>query len=67
MISNSSHYRGNIWKGKIRWERLGPREEYVLQRFLLLWHISNPTYVSKLGSFENLATKSSAEIRTEIL
>lgn len=67
MINNSSHYRGNIWKGKIRWERLGPREEYVLQCFLLLRHISNPIYVSKLGSLENLAGKCSAEIRTEIL
>lgn len=67
MINNSSHYRGNIWKGKIRWERLGLREGCVLGRFLLLRHISNPIYVSKLGSSENLAGKCSAEIRTEIL
>lgn len=51
MINNSSHYRGNIWKGEIRWERLGPREEFVPQHFLLLGHISNPICVSKLGSF----------------
>lgn len=67
MINNSSHYRGNIWKGKTRWERLGPKEECVLRHFLLLRHISNPISVSELGSFENLAGKCSAEIRTEIL
>lgn len=67
MINNSSHYRGNIWKRKIKWERLGPSEEYVLRHFLPFQHISNPIYVSKLGSFENLAGECSAEIRTEIL
>lgn len=67
MINNSSHYRGNIWNRKIKWKRLRPSEECVLQHFLLFRHISNPIYVSKLGSFENLAGECSAEIRTEIL
>lgn len=46
MINNSSHYRGNIWKNKIKWERLGPGEEYAPQRFLLLQHISKTPFMS---------------------